>query len=56
MYPLKRAYIAYLKADKAFTKGPSKYANFEDIFSQKLAVKLPKYTGINNYAIKLVNN
>ena len=32
MYLSKRAQIAYLKIDKAFTKILSKYANFADIF------------------------
>ena len=56
MYPSKKAQIAYLKIDKAFTKVFSKYANFVDIFSPKLVVELPKYTRINNHAIKLIND
>ncbi len=33
---------------------PSKYADFVDIFSPKLAVELLEYMRINNHAIKLV--
>ena len=56
VYLLKKAQIVYLKADKASTKVLSKYANFVDVFSPKLAVKLSKYTRIRDYAIKLVDN
>ena len=56
VHPSKKAQIAYLKADKVSIKVSSKYADFVDIFSPKLAVKLLEYTGINNYAIKLVDN
>ena len=53
---LKKTQIAHLIADEAPTKVPSKYANFADVFSPKLAAKLFEYTIINNYAIKLVDN
>ena len=56
IHPSRRAQIANLKADEAPTKIPSKYIDFADVFSPKLAVKLPKYMRINNYAIKLVDN
>ena len=56
MHLLKKAQIAYLKVDEAFTKISNKYANFADIFLPKLAVELFKYMRINNYAIKLVDN
>ncbi len=56
MYPLKKAQIAHLKADEVPTKVPSKYADFIDVFSPKLAAKLLKYTEINDYAMKLVND
>ncbi len=42
--------------DKALTKVPSKYTDFVDVFSPKLAVKLPEYTKINNHAIELVDD
>ena len=56
MHPSKRAQIAYLKLDKAPTKIFSKYANFANVFSPKLATELPEHTEINDYAIELVNN
>ena len=56
MHPLKRAQIAHLKVDEAFTQVPSKYADFVDIFLLKLVVKLLEYTRINNHAIKLVDD
>ncbi len=51
-----KAQIAHLKADEASIKVASKYANFADIFSTKLAIELLKYTRINNYTIKLVDD
>ncbi len=54
--PSRRALIAHLKADKASTKVPSKYDDFADVFSTKLAVELFEHTGINDHAIKLVDN
>ena len=56
VYPSKEAQIAHLKANKAFIKVFSKYINFVDIFSSKLAVELLEYTKINNHVIKLVDN
>ncbi len=56
MHPLRRTQIAHLKADEASTEIPSKYADFADIFLPKLAAELPQHTGINNYAIELVDN
>ncbi len=35
---------------------PDKYTDFADVFSPKLATKLPEYTGINNHAIELVDD
>ncbi len=42
--------------DEAPTKVPSKYADFADVFSPKLAAKLLEYTGINNHTIELVDD
>ncbi len=56
MHPLKKAQIAHLKADKAPTKVLSKYADFADVFSPKLAAELPEHTGINDHAIELVDD
>ena len=52
----KKAQIAHLKADKVPTKVPSKYVNFTNVFLLKLAIKLLKYTGINDYVIELIDN
>ncbi len=54
VHPLKRAQIAYFKVNETFIKVTSRYANFVDIFSSKLAIKFHKYTSINNCTIKLV--
>ncbi len=56
MHLLKSAQIAHLKANKAFIKVSSKYANFIDIFLTKLATELFKYTRINNYTIELIDD
>ena len=56
MHPLKKVQIAHLKADEALTKVPSKYTNFADVFSLKLAVELLEHTRINDHAIKLVDD
>ena len=56
MHPSKRIQIAYLKIDKTSTKVSSKYVDFANVFLSKLAIELLKYTGINNYAIKLVDH
>ncbi len=52
----RRAQIAYQKADKASSKVLSEYADFADVFSLKLAAKLPKHMRINNHAIELVDD
>ncbi len=56
MYPSRKIQIAHLEADEAFIKVLSKYVDFVDIFSLKLAAKLPKYTRINDHAIELIDN
>ncbi len=56
MHPLRRSQIVHLKANKAPTKVPSKYADFADIFLSKLTTKLLKHTEINDHAIKLVDD
>ena len=56
MHPSKKAQIAHLKANEAPTKVSSKYADFADIFSLKLATELLKYMRINDHAIKLVDD
>ncbi len=56
MHLSKKAQIAHLKADEALFEVPSKYTNFANVFSPKLTVELPEYTGINNHTIKFVDN
>ena len=56
IYPLKRAQIAHLKANEAFTKVLSKYTDFIDIFLPKLAIKLFEHTEINNHTIEFVDD
>ena len=36
-------------------KIPTEYLDFADVFSLDLASELPKYTGINDHAIELVD-
>lgn len=43
-----------LQWDKASTNVPAKYADYVDIFSFNLAMKLPKNTGMNEFVIELV--
>ena len=56
MHPSKRAQIAYLKADKAPFKVPSKYTDFINVFWSKLAIKLSDYIEIINHFIELVDD
>ena len=56
MHPSKRTQVVYLKANKAPTNVLSKYIDFVDVFSLKLATELPKYSGINDNAIELVDD
>ena len=50
----KRAQIAYLKADEAFTEVSSEYTSFTDVFSPILATKLSEHR-ISDNAIELVD-
>ena len=43
-------------ANEAPTLISTEYSDFANVFSPKLALKLPEYTGINNHAIKLIDN
>ena len=55
VYPLRMAQIAHLKADEAPIKVPSKYADFADVFSSKLAAELPGHR-ISNHVIELMDD
>ena len=50
-----RPQISGLITKEALTKVSAKYLDFADIFSPNLVSELPKHTGINDHAIKLVN-
>ena len=56
MYLSRKAYIDYLKLDKALTKIPSEYTVFVNVFLSKLVAEYPKHTEINNHTIELVDN
>ena len=43
-------------ANEASTLIPTKYSDFANIFSPELALELSEYTGINDHAIKLVDD
>ena len=53
IYLAQAAQIAILKQDKAPTQVLPKYADYVDVFSFDLEIKLPKNTGINKHAIIL---
>ena len=48
--------LAALQQDKAPTKISSKYVDYVDVFSLDLAMELPENTGINEYAIELIDD
>lgn len=60
MYPVVYTFwliqIASLKTDKVPIVISSKYTNFANIFSLDLVIKLPEYTRINDYTIKLIDS
>ena len=55
VHPFCRPQISSLIAEEAPTKVPAKCSDFADVFFSDLASKLHEYTGINDYAIELVN-
>ena len=56
VHPFHRPQIAGLIAEEAPIKIPAEYLDFADVFLLDLASKLLENTGINNYAIKLVDS
>ena len=54
VHPFQRPQISGLIAKKSPTKVPAEYSDFTDVLSLDLTFKLPKYSGINNHAIKLI--
>ena len=55
VHPFQRLQISGLIAEEAPTKVLAEYLDFADVFSPNLAFELLKHTGINDYAIKLVD-
>lgn len=49
------AQLAVLQYHKIFIKSPVNYADYTDIFSLNLAIKLGKNTNINEHTIKLID-
>lgn len=45
-----------MKADEAFIKVPSKYADFANVFLSNLVTELSEHTKINHHTIKLLHN
>ncbi len=54
IHPSRTAQIAALQWDKAPTKISAEYFDYADVFPSDLAMELPENTGINEYAIKLI--
>ena len=54
IHPAWKAQIAFLLAKEVTVL--AKYLDFADVFSKESAELLPKYTGINEHAIKLEND
>lgn len=54
IYPARVAQIAALQWDKAPIKIFFEDADFDNLFSLELAMKLPENTGINEYIIELI--
>ena len=55
IYLSRKLQIASWIVEKTFSKISAKYADFANVFSPDLASKLPKYTWINDYTIKLID-
>ena len=56
VYPFCRVQIAALVANEALTSISTKFSDFADVFFSDLTSELLEYTGINNHAIKLVDD
>ena len=55
VHPSCRPQVSDLIAEKALMKVPAEYLDFADVFFPDLASELLEHTGINNYAIELVD-
>lgn len=56
MHFLRPLLLAVLQQEKALLEILKENGEYTDIFSSNLAMKLPKNTGINKYAFKLVED
>ncbi len=56
IHPFWAAQIATLQWDKAPTEISAKYSDYADVFSSDLVMKLPENTGMNEHAIKLIDD
>ena len=56
VHPFRRPQVSGLIAEEAPIKVPAEYSDFEDVFSPDLASELLEHTGINDYAIELVDD
>lgn len=54
IYLVQKAQIAALDTKKVIV--PLKYSDYANIFLEAFAAKLPKYIGINNHLINLVDD
>ena len=54
IYPVQIVLIAALQCDKSPTKVLVEYADYANVFSLDLVIKLSENTNINKYVIKLL--
>lgn len=54
IYLLQIVQIADLEWNKAYIKISTKYSDYANVFLINWAIELPENTGINKYAIKLI--
>ena len=56
VHPFRQAQIASLDIEEVPVTIPAEYSDYTDVFPSDSATALPKYTGINNHPINLVDN
>ena len=55
VHSFRRSQVSGLITEEALTKVLAEYLDFADVFFPDLVSELPKHTGINDHAIKLVD-
>ena len=55
VHPSRRPQVSGLIAEEALTKVLAEYSDFADVFSSDLTSELSEHTGINDYAIELID-